>query len=113
MMNLEYATLLFLIGLFIAAEVYRARRGVRGVIVGMNNDELGLLVSPVITVRVRLRHGEEINAGMNCCTACLGNLGIGDEVRVSDSRDGFVVDLPWFRSRSCIGQPICRNCPGE
>ncbi len=68
-------------------------------IVGMNDDGLGLLLSPVVTVRVRLRDGEEITAGLNCCTACLGRLEIGDEVRVSDSSDGYVVDLPWFRSR--------------
>jgi len=97
-MTIEYLTLGLLIALFIAAEIYRYTRGVRGVIVAAKDFGMPL---PVSSVDVRLNHGEVVTASLNCCTACLGNLRIGDEVRVSHSRDGYVVDLPWSRPARC------------
>jgi hypothetical protein len=100
-MNIEHITLAFLVIVFAAAEVYRLMRGSRGVIVREEDGGFPGIALPVTTVRVRLETGDEVAASMNCCTACLGRLKIGDEVRVSHSRDGYVVDLPWFRRRSC------------
>ncbi|MDQ7781669.1 MAG: hypothetical protein RDU20_02240 [Desulfomonilaceae bacterium] len=100
-MNLEHATLLFLVCVFVVAEIYRARRGLRGVITSADECSIGPVPLPVMTVRVRLEGGDEVTARLNCCTACLGRLNIGDVVRVSDSRDGYVVDLPWVRGTRC------------
>ncbi|HMK36049.1 MAG TPA: hypothetical protein VK463_13335 [Desulfomonilaceae bacterium] len=98
-MNWESATLLFLIALFAAAEMYRLVRGTRGVITSVS--EAGLLAAAsVMTVKVKLKGGDEIDADLNCCTACIGRLKVGDEVRVCPTRDGYVVDLPWTRRSS-------------
>jgi hypothetical protein len=98
---LEQATILFLVIVFIAAEIYRSRRGLRGSILAVNDAGLPLIAAPVMSVQVRLRDGREVTASLTCCTACLGRVQIGDEVRVANTRDGWVVDLPWFRGRSC------------
>jgi hypothetical protein len=96
-MTIDQLTLVFLVGVFVLAEVYRAGRASRGVIVSVESDPTGLLELPTMIVRVRLRDGNEVSAGLSCCTACLGRLRVGDEVRVTSSRDGYIVDLPWLR----------------
>lgn len=96
---LEQVTLIFLVMVFAVAEIYRAGRARRGVIVALQEDIFSVAVMPVIHVRVRLNGGEEVAAALNCCTACLGRLNVGDRVRVANTRDGYVVDLPWFRRR--------------
>jgi hypothetical protein len=100
-MNIEQATVVFLVIVFAAAEIFRFMRGRRGVIVCEEDAGFPGIALPVTTVRVKLENGDEVTASMNCCTACLGRLKIGDEVRVSNSRDGYLVDLPWFNRRSC------------
>ena len=100
-MNIEQATVVFLVIVFAAAEIFRFMRGRRGVIVCEEDSGFNGIALPVTTVRVKLDSGDEVKASMNCCTACLGRLKIGDEVRVSNSRDGYLVDLPWFSRRSC------------
>ncbi len=100
-MNIEHATVIFLVMVFAAAEIFRLMRGSRGVIVCEEDGGFPGVALPVTTVKVKLESGDEVAASMNCCTACLGRLKIGDEVRVSHSQDGYVVDLPWFRRRSC------------
>jgi hypothetical protein len=101
-MNIENATLVFLIALFVAAEVFRIIRGSRGVIVSVQDEGLAAAMS-VMSVRVKLKDGAEINADLNSCTACMGRLKVGDEVRVSPTREGYVVDLPWIRRGDCQG----------
>jgi hypothetical protein len=96
--NIEFVTLVFLVGMFLAAEVYRFRRGRPGVIVAA---EASLIPLPVQQVRVRTAEGEEVTAAVDCCTACLGRLQVGDEVRVSAGRDGHVIHLPWIRGSAC------------
>ncbi len=99
-MTLEHITLLFLIILVGTAEIYRVKRGSRGVIVAVKESGLPAFVLPYMDVKVRLPNGNEITAQANCCTACLGQLKLGDEVRVFKGRDGYTVDLLWLRSRS-------------
>ncbi len=99
-MNIEQATVVFLVIVFAAAEIFRLVRGRRGVIVCEEDAGFPGIALPVTTVRVRMESGDEVTASMNCCTACLGRLKVGDDVRVSNSRDGYVVDLPWFNRRS-------------
>lgn len=113
-MSLETATLLFLIVAFVAAELHRVRRGRRGIIVGADDSGLGHLLLPVVTVKVRLEDGRNIDAELNCCTACLGRLQLGDEVRVLDSRNGYVVDLPWRRRVRCDAEAsrVCGAASG-
>lgn len=99
-MNIEQATILFLVAVFVAAEIYRALRSTRGTIIALDNTGLGDL-APVFAVKVRLEEGREIDANLNFCTACIGRLKIGDDVRVCASGNGYVADLPWFRRKRC------------
>ncbi|MBI5251555.1 MAG: hypothetical protein HY912_18855 [Desulfomonile tiedjei] len=107
-MNIEQLTIIFLIAVFAAAEIYRATRGMRGSIIAVNDSGYGELL-PVTSVKIRLDRGDLVDASLNCCTACLGKLRIGDEVRVCSSRDGYVVDLPWFRRGNCASGPDREN----
>ena len=100
-MSWESITLIFLVTVFATAEIYRVTHGMRGVIVSVEDSPVASLLMPVTTVRVRLGDGREVPAQLNCCTACLGRLRIGDQVRVSDSRSGYVVELPWFNRSHC------------
>jgi hypothetical protein len=100
---LEQATILFLVIVFVTAELYRMRRGHRGLIVSVVETGVPLEALPALSVHVRLDDGREVTASLMSCTACLGRVQVGDEVRVSDTRDGWVVDLPWLRSRACKG----------
>ena len=100
---IEYATVIFLIVFFIAAEIYRSTRGVRGVIASVKDVGIDPILLPITPVNVRLENGEEVTANVNCCTACLGRLQIGDQVRVSRSKEGYVVDLPWIQNKTCSG----------
>ena len=103
-MNLEHATLLFLVTVFLMAEIYRVRRQTSGRIIRLDDGGIPVEALPMMSVLVKLRDGREVAAALNSCTACLGRLKIGDEVRVSRTRDGWVVDLPWLRLRRCRGR---------
>lgn len=102
-MDLEQVTIIFLILVFIAAELYRSVRAHRGVIVSFQDQGPLSAILPVQAVSVRLQDGHEVTAQLNGCTACLGRLKVGDEVRVSNCSDGYVVDLPWIRKGTCSG----------
>lgn len=106
MNGLEYLTLLFLVALFVAAEVYRIRGGRRGILVAADDPFDSPAPLPVTRVRVMLDDNREVAASLNCCTACIGRLNVGDEVRVAETKDGWVVDLAWFRSSGC-GRRAC------
>ncbi len=106
---IEYATVIFLIVVFVAAEIYRATRGVRGVISSVGDIGIDPTILPVTPVNIRLENGSEITANVNCCTACLGRLKIGDQVRVCKSKEGYMVDLPWIQNRTCSGSDALKQ----
>jgi hypothetical protein len=108
-MTLELATVLFLVAVFLMAEIYRVKRQRRGLIVALEDPGMSLVTLPVVTVQVRLDDGTEVPAKLNCCTACLGRLTLGDEVRISDTREGWVVDLPWLRTGACSAETSRNN----
>lgn len=112
-MDLEQATIIFLILVFVAAELYRCIRGRRGVIVSFHDLGPFSAILPVLAVSVRLQDGQEVTAQLNGCTACLGRLKVGDEIRISNSSDGYVVDLPWFRTSGTVHRRLSRLKPGE
>lgn len=111
-MALEYATTLFLVGIFIMAEVYRLRRGRVGVLVGVKDSGLPLLGLPATEYAVRLDDGTVVAATASCCTACMGRFELGDRVKVAKNRDGYVIDLPWVRGKGC-GAGVSSNCGQE
>ncbi len=102
-MSADHATLLFLIVLFVCAEVYRLSRGMSGKIVSMVDMGLPALALPVMRVEVLLSRGDRVVADVACCTACLGRLQVGDQVRVRHSKDGYVVELGWTQQKPCAG----------
>ncbi|MDD3472969.1 MAG: hypothetical protein PHS86_09310 [Syntrophaceae bacterium] len=95
-MDIETLTLIFLIILFLVAEYYRATRSRRGTIVSFEESELGFLINPILTARVQLENGKFVQASVNSCTACMGRLCVGSEVRVYNSSDGYILDVPWL-----------------
>lgn len=97
-MSLEQGTLIFLVSLFVAAEVYRLVRGTRGIIVAVDDPGMLLVALPMTNVTVRLDDGREVPARVDVCTSCLGRLKTGDQVRVAHTKDGWVVALPWLNS---------------
>jgi hypothetical protein len=99
-MDIELITLAFLIVLFVTAEVYRSLKSSRGVIVSFEDSDLGFLVSPVLTARVRLEDGAIVQATANSCAVCMGKMAVGTQVRVYCSSTGYVLDSPWFRKKS-------------
>ncbi len=103
-MNIELVTTIFLVSVFICAEFYRIYRGKAGTVVAYIEGYPGteLLITKV---RIELAGGETVTADLNACTACLGRIGIGTEVRVTESREGYAVHLPWFRTGRCSGRP--------
>jgi hypothetical protein len=100
-MTLEHATLFFLVIVFLAAEVFRVARGKRGILLSLNEQGYDSVMVSVIKARIGMHDGNVIEADINSCTACIGRLKVGDEVRVTDSGQGFVADLPWFRRQTC------------
>jgi hypothetical protein len=111
-MNLEHATLIFLIALFVLAELYHMARGERGLIIDVHEPALAHFL-PAMQVTVELTEGREVVATLSGCTACLGRLQIGDEVLVRSSKDGYVVDLPWVRKHTCADGCDARSTNGR
>jgi hypothetical protein len=111
LMTLDHATLIFLVLVFVAAEVYRSLRQEAGVIVSVGNTSLGPVPLPLVAINVRLQSGCEVSANLDCCTACLGRLDVGDEVRVFRSNEGYKVALPWFGSGSLTKLTKTCQCP--
>lgn len=95
-------TTIFVLGVFVAAEVYRVVGSQKGVIVGLKFREgAGAWVALGATADIKLKNGVDITANIPPCTLCLGRLGVGEEVRVMRSERGYSVDLPWFRTIKC------------
>lgn len=98
-MTMEQVTLVFLVGVFILAEIYRAVRSARGFIVSVDNPGLENFFGETRTVVVRLRSGREVKAKLTQCAACIARMDIGSEVRVFKGSDGYVVDPVWFHTK--------------
>lgn len=99
MIDIEQITLFFLIAVFILAEIYRARRSVRGVVISVENSSPQNFLGEIKTAIVKLNSGREITATLTSCSACLGKIDVGSEVKVFNSSNGYVIDPVWFRSR--------------
>jgi len=97
-MTLETATLVLLLGFFVAAEVYVWRRGLAGVVVRFVDD---VPPSRFVDRRllVRLHDGSEIEASVSGCTACMARFVAGDPVRVVRHGRGHTVTIPWLEPR--------------
>jgi hypothetical protein len=106
-MTLEGITIAFVVAVFVLAEARRVLKGDRGIITGCCDTDIPMAASCSCTVTVRMSDGREVAAKLDGCTACMGRLSVGDEVRVSTTSDGHVVTLPWFRSR-----PLSRKSTG-
>lgn len=98
-MDLEFLTTVLLVLVFIAAELYRVFWSQRGVILSLKERDAGVLFTAGATACIRLADGNEITLDIPPCTLCLGRLCVGEEVRVTRSKSGYSVDLPWSRKR--------------
>jgi len=93
--SLESLTALFLVGLFLYAEIQQWIGRKKGVIVGVVGSPLPLADLLGSEVRVRMHGGELVTAVVPACTQCMGRLQVGDEVDMVRTRDGYVVKLPF------------------
>ncbi|MGC8657492.1 MAG: hypothetical protein ACP5U1_00290 [Desulfomonilaceae bacterium] len=108
---MEQITLVFLLGVFTFAEIYRAMKSVRGFIVSVDNPGLENFFGETRTVIVRLKSGKEIEAKLNQCAACIARMNLGSEVRVFKGSDGYVVDPVWFNTRkACSFSQYTKPC---
>lgn len=98
-MDWENATLIFLIAVFLMAELYRTRRSVRGMVISIDECGPQNFLGEIRTAIVRLSSGRDIEAKLTSCSACIGKIGIGSEVKVFKSSDGYMIDPIWFRSK--------------
>jgi hypothetical protein len=97
--DLEYVTLIFLVTVFLAAEAYRMVRGKRGVVLAVAAEKPGEAALVGINALILLENGSQIEAQIPACTVCIGRLGVGTQVRVTQSEWGYLVDIPWCRKR--------------
>lgn len=97
-MDIEQITLFFLIAVFILAEIHRARRSVRGIVIYVENTSPQNFLGEIKTAIVRLNSGSEVRATLTSCSACLGKIDVGSEVKVFNSANGYVIDPVWLRS---------------
>ncbi|MGC8602274.1 MAG: hypothetical protein ACP5VS_01150 [Desulfomonilaceae bacterium] len=102
-MNIEYITSLFLIAVFILAEIYRAKRSARGIIVSVEDLGPQNFLGEIRTAVVKLKSGQEVTAKLTQCAACIAKIQVGSEVRVFNSSDGYTVDPVWFLSKKSCG----------
>lgn len=96
-MSFEYATLIFLVAVFLAAEAHRILRGRRGVVLSVDSGQLGESALVGVRALILMENGAEITADIPACTVCIGRLSVGTEVRVTSSERGYLVDIPWCR----------------
>jgi hypothetical protein len=94
-----------------AVEIYRWRRGVAGRIIDLEIDKITFGLGGA-RATVELESGETINATVPGCVQCLGRLRPGDRVRVNETRDGYVVGLPYGLARSKKGAAACARGTG-
>jgi hypothetical protein len=81
-----------------AVEIYRWRRGVAGRIIDLKIDKITFGLGGA-RAAVELESGETIDAMVPGCVQCIGHLQPGDRVRVNETRDGYVVGLPYGLAR--------------
>ncbi len=97
-MSLEGLTLCFLLFVFLAVEIYVAKRGLDGTIVSFA-DEGALTKFADRKVRVRLKNGSEVLAQVSGCTACMSRFVPGDPVVLVRHSGGYTVTVPWLEPR--------------
>jgi hypothetical protein len=95
-----------------AAEIYRWRRGAAGRIVEIETDRIAFGLGAA-RAAVELDSGETVDAAVPGCVQCLGRLRPGDRVRVNDTRDGYVVGLPFGLVRKKKGGAVCAPDTGD
>jgi hypothetical protein len=111
-MDIEQITLLFLVAIFVLAEIYRARRSVRGIVVSMEESGPLNFFGEFSTAVVRLSSGKKVQARMTSCTACLGKIGPGSEVRIFSSSEGYQIDPVWIRTvKNSVTGDSCGRWP--
>lgn len=74
-------------------------RGKRGVVLAVAAEKAGEPVLVGVNALILLENGSRIEAQIPACTVCIGRLGVGTQVRVTQSQQGYLVDIPWCRKR--------------
>ncbi|UCE27988.1 MAG: hypothetical protein JSW52_04340 [Candidatus Coatesbacteria bacterium] len=95
-----------------AVEIYRWRRGVPGRIIDLEIDKIAFGLGGA-RAAVELESGETIDATVPGCVQCLGRLRPGDRVRVNETRDGYVVGLPYGLARGKKKMQTCTRGTGD
>jgi hypothetical protein len=96
----------------VAVEIYRWRRGTAGRIIDLKIDRITFGLGGA-RAAVELESGETVNAMVPGCVQCIGHLQPGDRVRVNETRDGYVVGLPYGLVRGKKGTTACARETGD
>jgi len=99
-MTIEVGTLLFLVIVFVGAEIWTHRHGLRGRVIEMVDDANGLPRMVDRQMKVRLNAGSVVTARVSGCTSCMARFVLGDPVVLVRHSGGYTVTVPWFE-RTC------------
>ena len=92
-------TTLFLVAIFIAAEFYRFRRRISGLvreIRPLEGDVTGMMGA---RLRVVTADAQEVTAFISGCQMCVSRVEIGETVSLVPGPNGYVLKSPWISSR--------------
>jgi hypothetical protein len=93
-------TTLFLIAVFLAAELYRFKRRITGLIRDirfLDDDPTGLMGA---RIQVITPENGEITAFISSCQMCASPISIGAKVLLIPGPNGYVMKSPWTYRRS-------------
>ena len=89
-------TTLFLILVFLAAEIASHAGKVKGRIIRFAREEMHVPGLTGCRILVEKENGERVWAEASGCVACQGNFKIGDEIKLVSTSGGYKVMIPFF-----------------
>ncbi len=104
-----FYTFIALIVFFISVEIYRAKNYIKGIIVGVQSNPLGIETMVNTTLHVKLNNGETVDAEAFACTMCMGNFSIGDQVYLSKSKNKYIVNIPFRFTKKTDHSRTCSD----
>ena len=101
--SLVLYTFFVLVIFFLALEIYKFKYYIKGRVIEFYPSAIGLENLLNSQIKVKLENGQVVEAEAERCTICMGEFQLGDEVRLIQSRNKYIVHLPLFfrKQNSC------------
>lgn len=93
-------TFIALIIFFAVVEVYKSKTYIKGMIVDFCHSDIGVEKLITSRIKVKLENSQIVEAEAMSCTMCLGHFAVGDEVKLTKSKDKYIVNLPLGLSKN-------------